>query len=153
MEKHFVTFYYPRRWISTDDATLEIASWDIDTAMKVASGLKGRGDNYPYGFRFSTCPDAGAVATAENRSAIYYIGGLVQTIEDARKFAGEGDAYILSECKRKGFNRVLMDPVHKIVIIALKDEDIVIDQKNVYKAADGQAQRYQGFWGRLRNWF
>ncbi len=83
MEKHFVTFYSPGTFVA-ETTDKEVASWDVDAAVKMASEIEERYGATPYGFRFTTRTrdDDDLDSRVSKSSPMYYIGGMVETLAE-----------------------------------------------------------------------
>ena len=81
--KHFVTFLSPGSFYP-EKTHIEIDSWDVDQAAKMASGIVERHGATPYGFTFSTRSrgpeDLDSHVTLT--SGIYYFKGLIETLAE-----------------------------------------------------------------------
>ena len=100
ISQHFVTFYSPGTF-TAEETTKPIESWDVDTAVKMAAGIKERHAAVPYGFRFSTRSreDGELDSKVSSKSNMYYLGGKVETIEDVERRNDPKESVLLSNMR------------------------------------------------------
>lgn len=86
MKKHFVTFYSPGTFVS-EETTMPIDSWDIETAVSMSKGITERYESRPFAFTFTTRErgDQDLDAKVTKRSGRYYLGGRVLTLAEVRR--------------------------------------------------------------------
>lgn len=83
LQKDFVTFYSPGTF-QAEMTTMPISSWDEEEAIEMAKSIVERHDARPYGFRFTTRgrEDDELDSRELARSGMYYINGVVRTLEE-----------------------------------------------------------------------
>lgn len=128
LTKHFVTFYSPGTFFD-EETTRPIEGWDVGTAVEMAGSVLKRHGAAPYGFQFSTRergPDDldSHVAT---RSALYYLGGRVETIDDVRARRDPKERILLRNMEGNGWDRIIHNNNSWLTTRPLRDDDIVLD--------------------------
>src|SRR3569832_105218 len=127
MQQHFVTFYSPGTFVA-ETSSNPIALWDADLAVAMAGEIPERYGATPYGFRFSTRAreddelDSKQVA----QSAVYYIGGKVETIEEVEARDDPKEEILRSNMRRNGYSRIWTSTSGWKWTQPLGDDDIVI---------------------------
>ena len=83
MKKRYVTFYSPGTFVA-EQTTKCVASWDVDKAVEMMSGIEERYGAKPYGFQFYTMKRATNDMNPHEieRSGMYYVGCRIQTLAD-----------------------------------------------------------------------
>ena len=82
VEKHFITFYSPGT-IVAEQTIKEVDSWSPEAGRAMMADIVERHGATPYGFRFTTRRNDGELDSREvARSAMYYVGGKVETREE-----------------------------------------------------------------------
>ena len=125
MKKHFVTFFYPGV-IVADQTERPIDSWDVDKAVAMARALFEQFGCCAYAFQFITRErnDDELDSHEAERSGVFYLGGLVETLEEV----GERDRHILySNMKINGWSRVITNVNGRRWTQPLYADDIVLD--------------------------
>ncbi len=128
MQKHFVNFYSPGSFFA-EQSTMPIPSWDVEQAKELAHGVKERYGATPYGFSFSTrargSDDLDSKEVA--RSAMYYLGGKVETLEEVEARNDPKEAILRSNMRGNGYARIIVNDNSWRFTGALKDGDVVLD--------------------------
>lgn len=129
MEKHFVTFYSPGTFVA-EDTSKPIDSWDPDVAKGMAKDITERYHATPYGFRFTTRRrkddelDSCVVAT----SPMYYLGGVIETVEQVKARAdGDRDRILISNMECNDWERVITNSNSWKWVQPLMDDDVVLE--------------------------
>jgi hypothetical protein len=126
--KHFVTFYSPGTFVA-EQTELEIESWDVNAAVRMARGIVERYNAKPYGFSFSTRSrrpeDLDSEVTA--RSGIYYLGGKVETLAQVKARATEKDRILVSNMEGNGWGSIVTNDNSWRWVQPLRDGDTVLD--------------------------
>ncbi len=107
VSQHFVTFFSPGTFVA-ETSTKPIDEWDVAAAQAMAHDVKERHGAVPYAFQFTTRergPDDLDSHEAA-RSGLYYIGGLVRTIEEVRAQGAASERTLLSNMEGNGWDRV-----------------------------------------------
>lgn len=128
MEKNFVVFYSPGTFVP-EETEKEISSWDVDLASEMAESIQERHGATPFGFRFLTKTREGDewnVKITKN-SGIYYLGGVVKTLEDIEKENKKENEILLSNMKVNGYKRVIVNENSYRFTAVLNDDDVVLD--------------------------
>lgn len=102
MERHFVKFLIPGTFFA-EETVKPIDSWDIQKAIVMSKEIRGRYDAAPYGFQFIT-RDHGKV---EKSSGIYYINGVVETLEEIKAKHDPNNRILISNMEGNGWDKVV----------------------------------------------
>lgn len=128
VSKHFVEYLSPGTFVA-ESTSKEIASWDVDEAVRMACDISERNGARPYGFRFTTRSrgpdDLDSKETA--RSGVYYLGGLVETLDDVRRRATHDDDILISNMEINGYDRIVTNTNSWRWTQPLRDGDTVLD--------------------------
>lgn len=127
MEKHFVTFLSPGTLVS-EETTKPIESWDVDTAVLMASEVKERYGALPYGFRFSTrARDADDLDSKTIKtSGIYYLGGKIETLAEVEARNDPTERVLRANMRGNGIDRVVVNNNSWRFTAALGKNDVVL---------------------------
>lgn len=108
MEKHFVTFYSPGTFCAeTNECPID--SWNVDEALKMSKEITQRYRAKPYGFRFFTRSrsDDELDSHVTNRSGMYYINGVIKTLEDIKAENDSSNRILISNMEINGWDKVV----------------------------------------------
>ena len=118
MKKHFVTFLFH------ETTEKEIDSWDVEKAKQMATGISERYGATPFGFYFTSR----SRGSKDLDSPTYYLGGKVETLEEVKARATEGDRILISNMERHGFSRIITITTNAWKVTQLfNDGDVVLD--------------------------
>ena len=147
MRKHFVTFYSPGSFMA-ETTTREVSEWSTHEAMKLAASVKERYNAIPYGFKFDTrivhdpTPDGeGGTIKVESKvvdtSGMYFINGLVQTVEDIEALNDPSNSILISNMRCNGYDKVVTTKNGYRWTQPLNEKDCVVDSDGeiLYKNA------------------
>ena len=88
---------------------MQIGSWDVEEALKMAPGIVERHGATPYGFRFSTRSrgpeDRDSSLTA--KSGVYYFKGKVETLDEIEAKNDPEDEILLFNMRANEIPRVI----------------------------------------------
>ena len=128
MKKHFVTFLSPGTFVH-EETTKEIESWDIDEAIKLASGIKERHGATPFAFYFTTRgrKENELDSKVTRSSGRYYLGGKVETIDDVRRRNDPQEQILLSNMECNGWDRIIVNTNSWKVTQPLRENDKVVE--------------------------
>ena len=128
MEKHFVTFFSPGTFVS-EDTTLPIASWDVDTAVQMAGTISERYGARPYGFRFSTRGRGAEDLDSKvvKQSGIYYLGGRVETRAEVEARNDPKEDILRANMRCNNIERIIINDNSWCFTGELHDGDVVLD--------------------------
>lgn len=127
-QAHFVTFLSPGTFVS-ETTTREIASWNVDDAVKMAADICERHGARPYGFQFTTrgrTEDELGSRVLE-RSGIYYLGGTVRTATEVLAGTDPDERILRHNVKGGDFKRVIVNNNSWKFTAQLDDGDVVLD--------------------------
>lgn len=125
---HFVTFYSPGTFVA-EDTTLPIDAWDVPTAKAMATDITERHGATPYGFRFTTRGreadelDSRVIA----RSPMYFLGGVVETLDQVKARATEADRILIGNMEGNGYARIITNTNSWRWTQPLRDDDVVLE--------------------------
>ena len=125
MKKHFVTFYRPGTFVA-ETVVREVDGWNLDEARNAYDNLDDFMRTNCYGFQFFTKgrADDELDSKVTDRSAMYYLGGKVETYEDVQSRTN-GYSTLLSNMKSNGYDRVITN-VPSGWTQPLRDDDVVL---------------------------
>ncbi len=128
MIQHFVTFYSPGTFCS-ETSTRPVTAWNTDEAVALVHDIKERHGATPFGFRFTTRErgEADLDSKETKSSAMYYLGGIVETLEQVKARAAPEDSILVSNMEINKYNRIITNTNSYKFTIALNDDDIVLD--------------------------
>ena len=108
MMKQFVRFYSPGTLFS-ETREIEVAAWDTAKAIELSKDITERHGAKPYGFSFYTKVrgDNDFDSHTESESGMYYINGVIETLEDVIARNDPGDEILISNMKGNGWGRVV----------------------------------------------
>lgn len=136
MQQHFVTFYSPGTFIA-ETTQQQIASWDVNQAMKMAHAITERYGATPYGFRFTTRERADDELDSKvvAQSPTYFLGGLVETLEQVKARNTGKDNILISNMEGNGYRKVVTNNNSWRWTQQLHDSDVVLNWKPKRKKA------------------
>ena len=108
VSKYFVRFYSPGTFVADTRVSKQpIDAWNVPLALKLSESIMEWHGARPYGFRFETWGRTADELDSRivEKSGMYYIGGLVQTVADL-----EGDPknnVLIANMKGNGWDRVI----------------------------------------------
>jgi hypothetical protein len=128
VKKHFVTFYSPGSFMA-ETTTEPIESWHVGKAVEMAKGVVERYNAKPYGFQFSTRErgDDELDSRVTKRSAMYYLGGTILTLQEVKDRKDPKDGILISNMECNGWERVIENCNSWKVVQPLKSEDVILD--------------------------
>lgn len=128
MEKHFVSFYSPGTFVS-EETVKPIESWNVDQAVQMARDVTERYGATPFGFRFSTRtrgPDD-LDSQVSARSPMYYLGGVVETLEQVIARDDPKERILRSNMQANGWNRIITNTNSWKITRPLEPGDVVLE--------------------------
>lgn len=127
MQKHFVVFYSPGTFF-TESTEKEIDSWDVNTAMQMATTIKERHSAVPFGFQFKTRTrtDADFDSKVTATSCMYCLGGAVETLADVEARNDPKDRILISNMRGNGWDRIIVNTNSWKITQPLNPEDIIL---------------------------
>lgn len=128
MKKEFVEFFSPGTFVS-EETRLPIEVRSVDLACQMAQGIKERHNATPYGFRFVSRERADDELDAKDvdSSPMYYLGGVVETLEEVEARATKDDFILIANMKSNGWNKIITNTNSWKITQPLNDSDIVLD--------------------------
>lgn len=127
MKKHFVTFYSPGTFVH-ETRSKPIESWDVDKAKEMAKDIVERHGAKPFGFSFST---RGRLEDLDSKvieeSCMYYLGGKVETYEEVKARATEGDRVLVSNMEYNDIKRIITNTNSWKVTQPFNDDDVLLE--------------------------
>jgi hypothetical protein len=125
--KNFVVFLSAGTFCS-EQTKKEIFSWNVDEAVEMSYDIVERYGAIPYGFYF-TAKERGDYELDSHeirRSGVYYLGGIVETLEDVEKRANSEDDTLLWNMRTNGWDRIITNTNSWKVTHPLKDNDVIL---------------------------
>jgi len=103
MKKNYVTFYSPGTMVA-ETTRREVASWNVDKALKMAEDIKERHGARPYGFCFTTMKRGLREFTPREvaRSGMYYFNCRVQTLVEMEARGDPEESILLQNMRMNG---------------------------------------------------
>lgn len=108
MKKHFVRFLSAGTFVA-EETVKQIESWDVSQALEMAQGITERYGAHPYGFQFITRgrTDEELDSKVIEKSGIYYINGVVETLEQVKAKENPDDRILISNMESNGWGKVV----------------------------------------------
>lgn len=108
MEKHFVRFLSAGTFVA-EETVMPIEEWDVGQAIEMSRNITERYGAKPYGFQFVTKgrTDEELDSKVINRSGIYYINGVVETLSQVKAKGNPGDRILISNMESNGWDKVV----------------------------------------------
>jgi hypothetical protein len=110
MKKHFVIFYSPGSFVAETN-TIEISTWCILEAVKMARDIHQRYNARPYGFVFTTRTrgenDLDSKESA--RSNVYYLGGEIKTLKEVEAENNPKNDILISNMRSNEYEKVIIN--------------------------------------------
>jgi hypothetical protein len=130
MKQHFVTFCSPGTFVP-ETTELPIKSWDVKAAMKMAHGIVERYAATPYGFYFTTRgrSDKELDSRTTEKSGFYWLGGVIETLEELEKRNDPKDKILLSNMRINGIKKIVTNDNSWRFRGELHDDATVLDWK------------------------
>ena len=130
MQKHFVTFYSPGTFVA-EETIKDIASWDVDAAMKMAHGIVERYAATPYAFRFSTRERGNKDLDSKTTktSCLYHLGGKVETLAEVEARNDPKEKILLINMRNNGYDKIVVNDNSWRSVHPLGKDDVVLDWK------------------------
>ncbi len=128
MQQHFVEFLSPGTFVA-ESTTKPIEQFnDIHTAVAMAREIEERHNAVPYGFRFITRAraDDELDSSEVGRSAMYYLGGRVLTLDGVRREM-PNEKILISNMESNGWGRVVVSENSWRTVQPLGDNDCILD--------------------------
>ena len=127
IEQHFVTFMSPGM-LEAQRTTKKVEAWDTLKAVEIAEDMQAAHGASPYGFRFTTrartAEDLDSTVIAQ--SSTYYMGGLVETLDQVKTHPEERRILIANmECNH--WERVVTTQKGYRWTQPLYKDDVVLD--------------------------
>lgn len=106
----------------------EVASWNVDKALKMSEEIKERHGARPYGFRFTTMKRGLRDFEPKEiaRSGMYYVNCKVQTLEEIEKTHNPAESTLLQNMKTNGWDKIVIAKSGWAWSQPLRDTDIVL---------------------------
>ncbi len=113
--------------IVSETNTEEIPSYDVNRAIEMSYEITQRHGATPYGFYFSTKErkDDELDSKVTHTSAMYYLGGTVQTLEEV-KADPESTSILIANMEGNGWDRVLTNTNSYSITLPLNKNDVVL---------------------------
>lgn len=127
LKKCFVIFFSPGTFCA-EQSEKPIDDWDINIAVKMARKIKERYNATPYGFCFTTRErkDDELDSKEVKRSAMYYLGGEVLTLEQIKARNDPTDKILISNMECNGWKKVVDNRNSWRWTQPLRDGDVVV---------------------------
>jgi len=128
MEAHFVRFLSPGIFVS-EESTVPIDHWNVETAMVMARDIKERHGAVPYGFQFITRsrgPDDLDSKITE-RSGIYYLGGRIETLAQVEARNVPNEDILRSNMRNNDWDKIIINTNSWKVTFPLNETDVMLE--------------------------
>lgn len=129
-QKHFVSFLSPGTFVS-EESTVEVTSWNVDSAITKAREVIARHGAKPYGFRFKTVElvDNGWKQRTVKESGIYYLGGRIRTVQEVKAAAKKDEEILLWNMENNGYDMVIENTNSYKVTMPFRKDDTLLNIK------------------------
>ena len=122
MERHFVTFVYPRLAVD-EEAEEPVKSWDVEKAIEEAKTRHPGACSFEFHTRRREDDELDSKVVA--RSPTYFLGGGIITIEEVRGREKNLQQPLLAGMEANGWDRVVVAKFGKTS--PLEEEDVVLE--------------------------
>jgi hypothetical protein len=128
MRKHFVTFYSPGTFFC-EQTVKEIDAWDVHKATAMARTITERYGATPFAFVFSTRErtDNNLDSHEIARSGQYYLGGMIETMEDVERRSDPQEHILLNNMKINGWDKIIVNTNSWKVVRPFTKKDILLN--------------------------
>lgn len=128
LTKHYVEFFSPGTFLS-ETSTEEIASWDIDTAVQMATKVTERYGAIPYGFQFSTRERSAKDFDSKEtkRSQTYFLGGKIETLAEVEARNDPEEAILRSNMRANGYTKIVVNTNSWKATLPFNKGDVFLD--------------------------
>ena len=126
--QEYVEFMSPGTFVAETDLH-KVDSRDVGKAIELARDIKQRYGARPYGFRFLTRGRQENELDAKeiDRGNMYYLGGIVRTIEQVRAANDPSERILLSNMERNGWARIVENTNSRKWRRPLCEGDVVLE--------------------------
>lgn len=128
MKQHFVVFLSPGTFVS-EETHKPVDEWNPAIAADMARSIHERHGATPYGFYFTTRErgpnDLDSKQTA--RSAMYYLGGVVETAEQIMARNDPKEEILRSNIRSNHYDRIIINTNSWRFTAGLRPDDVVLD--------------------------
>ena len=127
MQKNFVTFLSPGTFLS-EQTMKPIDRWDVDEAVKMSYTITERYGASPYGFYFVTRGRGEDDLDSKeiSRSNTYYLGGIVETIEEVEARNDPSESILRSNMRSNGWDKIIVNTNSYRVTQPFKEGDVIL---------------------------
>lgn len=128
MEKHFVKFFSPGTFVQ-EETEKEIDSWDVEIAKEMSKTIIERYESHPFAFQFITRgrSDTELNSKVINKSGLYYINGIVKTLQDIDAENDPKNETLLWNMRVNKYNKVVTTTSPWKWTSVFNDEDYVVE--------------------------
>lgn len=127
MKKHFVKFLSPGTFVA-EETVKPIDEWDVDKAVEMARSIVECYNARPYGFQFFTRERGpnDLDSHISELSAMYYLGGKIETIEEVRERADPDERILLANMEGS-FDKIIVNTNSWKWTQPFNDGDVLLD--------------------------
>lgn len=128
MRQEFIEFYSPGTFFS-ETTRRPTNCRSVDLARDMAREIRERYGSTPYGFCFVARERADGDLDAHDtdRSAFFYLGGVVETLEEVKARAGDGDRVLIRNMECNGWDRIVTNDNSWNIVLPLMEGDVVLE--------------------------
>ena len=126
--KHYVTFLSPGTFLH-EESTKEIPEWNVEAATTMAREITARYNATPFAFQFSTRErgDGDFDSKQTKKSGRYFLGGKIETVADVEARNDPDERILLSNMKRNGWDRIVVNTNSFMITQPLNADDTVLE--------------------------
>ena len=128
MRQEFVEFQSPGTFVS-EVSRHPVETRDVDAACELARTVTERHGATPYGFRFVARERADDELDAHDvdHSPMYYLGGVVETLEEVEARATDDDRILISNMKSNGWSKIITNTNSWRITRPFLEDDVLLD--------------------------
>ncbi len=131
MKAHFVHFLSPGTFVH-EESSKPIDAWNTEQAKAMAREIKERYNATPFAFYFTTRErkENELDSHVTETSGRYYLGGVVETLEQVKARATDKDRILVSNMEGNGYARIITNANSWRVTQPLGPNDVALEWPN-----------------------
>ncbi len=132
MKAHFIHFLSPGTFVH-EESSKPIDEWNPEKGKAMARDIKERHNATPFAFYFTTRERQGNELDSRvvETSGRYYLGGVVETLEQVKARATDKHRVLISNMEGNGYDRIITNKNSWQVTQPLGPTDVVLEWENI----------------------